>query len=210
MDISFFDIISLLIIALSSIFGIYCGLIKSAIGLATFIFSLLGSYVIYPFVNVFLVHFFSENIIVLIISIVISYIIVLLVFSVINAKLCKIAECISGGLIDRILGGILGIIRGIIIDLLIFLLIIISVYSINNVPKTLYDTIALVSLNDKHPKWIQDTYTQKYSSMIIQYSLKMFSNESLKSIKLYGINNDVDNNDSITNHIEKELEDIIK
>lgn len=178
-----FDIIVLAIVISSTLMGLYKGLIRLSISLISFCLSLTGAYFMLPIVETAVSEHIQNTIAVNITSGVIAYLISMLFFAFLGGQVTKMADGISGGLIDRLLGLVVGALRGLVICSGLFALIAVfasDAYVGAKMAKDVADKID----HDKYPKWLTGAAT--YDT--IENSAKIFggliSDKSLRAIKL--------------------------
>lgn len=180
---TWFDIIILTVITASSIFGIYGGIIKLIIGLLGFIFSITLTVFLYPYTHEIMAHYLSQAIPCAIISGIISYLISLIVCSLLTHKLLLIASSIRGGIIDRLFGLIAGFARGVIICLLLFVSVAVLFSGSYLEAKTFKDVIDNTTI-DKYPKWLQASITTHYLDQVSRNCISAVPYNDLELTKL--------------------------
>ncbi len=195
---TWFDIIILTIITISSIMGGYKGIVKLIISLFGFIASIILTFYLYPYANKIITEYITNQVSVVIISGAGAYIISLVICNVLTSKLLLISSFISGGVIDKFLGLVAGILRGVVICLLIFLILAIFFSGSYLQAKTLEDVAQNTTIN-KYPEWLKDSESTVYLDNLIQYFIKILPNDTLKSIELPKKSEIVE----ITNALEK-------
>ena len=180
---TWFDIIILTIITISSIMGGYKGIVKLIISLFGFIASIILTLYLYPYANKIITEYITNQVSVVIISGAGAYITSLIICNVLTSKLLLISSFISGGVIDKFLGLVAGILRGVVICLLIFVILAIFFSGSYLQAKTLEDVAQNTTIN-KYPEWLKDSESTVYLDNLIQYLIKILPNDTLKSIEL--------------------------
>jgi membrane protein required for colicin V production len=180
---SVFDITILTIISISSLLGIYKGLIRLSINLLGLIFSIIIAFYLYPFIWALLSKHLSTEIIITIASGVSSYIISLILTSLLTSKVNILISPISGNILDRFLGLSAGFVRGLVICVILFL--IIAILSAGSYLKAdnLYEVLNKTK-PEQYPEWLKKSLTTKYLDSIIHKIPNIFEEETLKSIKV--------------------------
>ena len=180
---TWFDIIILTIIAASSIFGLYGGIIKLTIRFLAFIASIIFAYYLYPY-STEIIHPYIKNHIGLIISSgITSYIISLIICTFLSSKSLSALSIVSGGIVDRSLGLAVGAFRGIIICTIIFLTVAILFSGSYLQSKDLKEIINKTT-NDKYPKWLKESVTTDYLDDLSKNIIKNIPDDMLELIKL--------------------------
>ena len=120
MTLTLFDIVILTIVSISSLFGLYKGMIQIVINFLGFVASIFVAILLYPKVKVVFSSYFNNDLIISIASGVSAYIFSLIVFTFICSSLVMMVSVISQGWLDRLLGIVAGFIRGILISVILF------------------------------------------------------------------------------------------
>lgn len=156
-----FDILILTIISISSLFGLYSGFIKLSIGLVSFIASILTAYFLYPAVEGFFIKHINHEVVLILTSATVAYIISLAIFAFISSKFLNLVKNNSGGVFDRFLGLIAGFIRGSLISLVVFLSIIIF-YSGSYLNAMNAADLSTSISREKYPDWLNESTGGQY------------------------------------------------
>lgn len=179
-----FDIAIISIVALSTILGAYKGFVNIIINFIGFIISIIGSVFLYKYIFAdLLMDYIHNEAIRNVVAGFVSYLISLIFCSYIFTKISNFFEKSSKGVIDRVFGFWLGLFRGIFFILIIFWAIIIFTSGKYLKSQNVNDLLSDLG-DEKHPVWIQDSYTKKYLDSISKNLLKLFPEDTLKSIKL--------------------------
>lgn len=146
--------------------GMYNGFLKLSINAIAFISSVIAAYFLYPIVKELLIAYIFNVLMLGVVSGVLSYLISLVVFSIIGAKICDWMKPLSGGVVDRVSGLIGGIIRGGAISLFIFITIAVFTSSSYVGANNIEEIIKNIDTNT-YPEWLQQSLTTKYFQMLI-------------------------------------------
>ncbi len=186
MNFTLFDLIILTIITICSMAGMLRGLLKLTISMVGFLVSIIVTYLIYPFVQKFLVEFFLLNneVIIVILTTIIAYISSSIMVHFVTSKILILIGSISGGFIDRLLGLVAGFILGSIISLVLFIIIMIFASGSYIKAETANDILITQVSEDKHPEWFKRSLTVKYLDNAGKKIIRLVPEDALKSIKL--------------------------
>lgn len=180
---TWFDIIILTIITTSSMLGLYGGIVKLTTNLIGFIASIIISYYLYQYSVEIIGEYITNQVGMRITSGVVSYIISLIICSLLTRKFLSMISVITKGSIDRLFGLIAGLARGIIICLVIFFTLAICFSGSYLQAKNLQDVLQNISFN-KYPIWLKDSVTTVYLDDLSNKFIKILPKASLESIKL--------------------------
>jgi uncharacterized membrane protein required for colicin V production len=185
MNFTLFDIIILAIVTISSITGMYGGILKLIIGLIGFLAAIVVTYFIYPFVQKFLIEFFLLNneVIIAILASIISYIPSLIMINFLTSRVSMLVGSVSGGIIDRFLGLFAGFISGAIVGIILFLIVSI-ITSGSYIKAATVNDIFIANIADKYPEWLKKSLTVRYLDNAARNIILLVPEETLKSIKL--------------------------
>lgn len=183
MSFTIFDIIVLLILTASALLGMYRGFIKVTIGFTAFILSLIFAYYLYPYVVDFLSKHLENEVILMLLSAAISYILSLTVCSFVSSKLACLVQVTCGGVTDRFLGLIAGLTRGSAICLVLFAGVATVTTKSYIAASNLNDVLTNAS-EDKYPCWLKESLSTQYLSLAYKTTLKMVPDNYLEEIKL--------------------------
>lgn len=202
MSLTIFDTIILTILVASSMLGMYRGLAQLSISFVSFIASFFVAYFLYPFVALISSRYFDNNVVILIFSSIVSYIISLLTLGMMTSKLHSMVEDICGGAMDRLLGLVAGFIRGGIISMMIFTIITVFASISYLKAETLEDIVQRID-RDKYPKWLIRSLSFRYLEQVSNSLISSIPADILVSIKLPKFNKSTDDltNNSVFDHI---------
>ena len=183
MSFTIFDIIILSILTASSLLGVYRGFIKVSVGFIAFILSLVLSYYLYPYAEDFLSKHLENEMILVILSGTISYILSLVVCGFFSSKLIGLLQNIGNGVTDRFLGLVIGFIRGGVICLVLFVVTAIiatkSYLQAHNLKQVLEATHI-----DNYPCWLKESMSTPYLNSAAKTIIKLLPNNYLEDIAL--------------------------
>ena len=205
MTLTLFDIVILTIISISSLFGLYKGMIHIVINFLGFVASIFATILLYPKVQVVLSSYFNNDLIVSISSGVSSYIFSLVVFTFICSSLIMMVSVISQGFLDRLLGVVAGFVRGILISVILFWVTAIFATGIYSKAESVEDLVFNLS-EDDYPEWLKTALMTSYLESILKDVVKFIPAGVLSNIELPG-SNDIDK-DGVVEEIKKKAIDI--
>jgi uncharacterized membrane protein required for colicin V production len=205
MTLTLFDIVILTIISISSLFGLYKGMIQIVINFLGFIASIFATIFLYPKVKVVLSSYFNNDLIVSIASGVSSYIFSLVVFTFICSSLIMMVSVISQGFLDRLLGVVAGFVRGILISVILFWVATIFATGVYSKAKSVEDLVFNLS-EDDYPEWLKTAMMTPYLESILKDGINFIPAGILSNIELPG-SKDIDK-DGIVEEIKKKAMEI--
>lgn len=180
-----FDIITLSIIAVSSLLGIYRGFVHIFINLVGFIASIFVAFIVYPYVKILFIGHITNEMVMLIAAGVVAYIISLIFFTYLTSKILFLIKNSTCGFFDRVTGLVAGLIRGVIFSVLIFVLIAIFTSGVYLKVDNLSE--AITELNQKdYPKWLKDSYSATYYEEISRRGASFLPKDMLEQMKMPG------------------------
>lgn len=180
---SIFDIAIFTVIAVSTIMGLYKGLLSIAITLIGFLASIVAAIFLFSDVHLALAKHIDNELLLSILSGVISYVSCLFIVTSITSKISDIFSSISNGFVDRSLGAIVGCFRGLIISTIVFTFT--AIVSSGAYLKTTHGEEIISNLNAKnYPDWLNNSKTTKYLKILLKESLALLPHNILQSIKL--------------------------
>lgn len=161
LELNLFDILLILTISISCLFGIYKGFLQSTISLAGHISAFIIAFLLMPYVKPYIIKYVSNDVIAIIVSAICAYIASLLITSIITGQFLNWTRDSRGGFIDRISGLTLGFFRGIFFCLIIFFIsvvfcskTVIHAKNLRAIAENLYD--------DKYPDFIENSQSKPY------------------------------------------------
>ena len=160
-----FDIAVFTVIAISTIMGLYKGLLGMAINLAGFVVSIAAAIFLFPYVQIALAKHVENELLLSILSGSISYVCSLFILTSITSKVSDVLSTISSGFFDRTLGTIAGFFRGLIISTVIFALT--AIFSSGAYLKAENAEDIISNLNgEKYPDWLNNSKTTEYLDIL--------------------------------------------
>jgi uncharacterized membrane protein required for colicin V production len=203
------DIIFFSIIALSSLFGLYKGLIKIAISLLSSIAILYLTYIFIPLNSSILSKYIANELLSKIVAVIGFYIILSIIASFMLNKIYKLTENVSGSLVDRFLGLIIGFARGLFLAFAGFLVLIVVTGADYKNARNVHDI--LVVEENSLPKWIFDSRSYDTMNLFLKKILPLLP-ESILDTKIKDLqknNNGNDNKEKSEEKLEKTLKDLM-
>lgn len=201
-----FDIAVFTVIAISTIMGLYKGLLGMAINLAGFVASIAAAIFLFPYVQLTLAKHIENELLLSILSGTISYICSLFILTSITSKISDILSVISSGFVDRTLGAIAGFFRGLIISMVIFVLT--AIFSSGAYVKAENVEEIVSNLNaEKYPDWLNDSKTTEYLEILLKELLALLPENTLQSIKLPKPEVKVEKGQEIIDNIKRKKEE---
>ena len=183
MTLTLFDIVILTIVSISSLFGLYKGMIQIVINFLGFIASIVVAILLYPKVVVVFSTYFNNNLIISIASGVSAYIFSLIVFTFICSSLVMMVSVISKGWLDRLLGVVAGFVRGILISVILFWVLAIFATGAYSKARSLEDLVFNISQED-YPEWLKTAVVTPYLESILKDVVKLIPADILSNIEL--------------------------
>ena len=206
---SIFDIAVFTVIAVSTIMGLYKGLLGIAINLAGFVASIVAAIFLFPYIHLALAKHIENELLLSILSGVISYVCCLFILTSITSKISDIFSAISNGFVDRTLGAIAGFFRGLIISTVIFALT--AIFSSGAYLKAENGEEIISNLNaEKYPDWLNNSKTTEYLEILLKESLALLPENTLQSIKLPKPEEKIEKGQEIIDSIKRKKEEGIK
>jgi uncharacterized membrane protein required for colicin V production len=183
MTLTLFDIVILTIVSISSLFGLYKGMIQIVINFLGFVASIFVAILLYPKVKVVFSSYFNNDLIISIASGVSAYIFSLIVFTFICSSLVMMVSVISQGWLDRLLGIVAGFIRGILISVILFWVLAIFVTGAYSKAESAEDLVFNISQDD-YPEWLKTAIITPYLESILKDVVKLIPAGILSNIEL--------------------------
>lgn len=204
------DIIFFSIIALSSLLGLYKGLIKIVIGLLSSIVIIYLTIISIPITSDILSKYITNELLNKIVAMIGFYIILSIIASFMLSKIYKLTENVSGSLVDRFFGLIIGFLRGLFLAFFGFLFLVIFTGADYKKAKSIKDM--LVVEENSLPKWIIESNSYGTMNLFLNKSLPLLP-KAIVDAKINDLkqNNSKDKGkeESLEENLEKTLEDIM-
>ena len=219
---SFFDFFIILICSVSTMLGLYRGMLKLLLGLVMFILSLVITWMLLKPAEYLWAIYIRNEIFLHLACIITSYVSALIICAIASNKVSSSIDNISGGIIDRSLGTLIGLARGIFISSLIFsFAVIISTKSYIKADNA--NQIVKNVSESKYPRWLESSISTPFlensisvisnilPEKIVKYSLKKitFTNWYKPSNKSLNTKEDLFKQYK-EDEISKEIKDILK
>jgi len=178
-----FDITIFTIIIISTILGLYKGMLNIVINLLGFVASIVAAIILFPYIKALFIGHIENQLFASIFSGVVAYVISLVVLTFATSKVVALFNPISGGALDRSLGVVFGVLRGLIISVIIFT--VVAVLSSGSYLKA-QNSLELVSNLDtkKYPDWLSTSKTSDFLEGLLKSSILFLPEDTLKSITL--------------------------
>ena len=183
MTFTLFDILILTILSISSLLGLYRGLINITINLLGFIASIFAAIALYTYVRIIFSGYIENELGTSIASGIASYLVSLVFFTFLTSKIILLFDGASKNILDRLLGLVLGIVRGILLVLILFTIVAIftaGTYSNAKNSKDLVDNLS----TENYPAWLKDSTTTPYLEKMLKNSVSLIPNEIWNLIKI--------------------------
>ncbi|PCJ25351.1 MAG: hypothetical protein COA94_06315 [Rickettsiales bacterium] len=204
MTVTLFDSLIIVITVISSLFGVYKGMIHIIINFLGFIASIVFAMVIYPYALIMLSGYIESELVASITSGVASYVFSLVIFTFITAKTILLFSDSGGGIIDRILGLVAGFARGVFFSLIVFgIAAIATTGTYSNVKHT--EDMVLKLSSSKYPDWLADATTTPH----LEKMLKDITSMILDRNRDRGNIEDIEDMDDMMDLAEEKEEDLI-
>jgi len=181
--ITFFDITIFAIVTLFSFFGLYQGIIGFSTRILGFISSIMLTYFLYPYISGMMDKYVNNEVVRIISSGVIAYIISLILCIFIVYKFLAIISFMRNGFIDRFLGLLAGLAVGVTVSIVIFFITMIFTSENYFKSKSLEDFVAS-SENNKYSGVLKDSLTTDYFDELSKNVIIIVPTEALKSVKI--------------------------
>lgn len=204
MALTIFDIITLTIISISTLFGLYKGAVGIVINLLGFIASIVLAYSLFPHVKLFIVNYINNELFLNILSFFIAYLMSLLFFTFLVSKVTMLFSFIAGGFFDRSLGLVIGFIRGGLVALIIYLIAAIFSSGIYLKAENLKEMLYNLDEED-YADWLKKSMTLKYYQKASVSMFDLIPEQTLESIKMPAAedNEDQDSSQDIIDKIKQ-------
>lgn len=183
MTFTVFDVITLTIITVSSLFGLYRGFTQIFISLLGFVASIIGAFFLYTYVEPVFVDRISNELFASIFAGISCYVVSLIFFTFLTSKIILLTKESTGGIIDRTLGFIAGFIRGGIFAVIIFIVAAIITSGAYLQSENLRQVFLKLD-NKFYPDWLAMSVTTKYYENATKNIVLSIPTEMLESIKL--------------------------
>lgn len=172
------DVLCVLPLVLSIIFGAKSGSVKLMIGFIFFIMSLWLTYLIFPSFGEVLARHMENEFMINFLSIAFAYIMSSLFCNLIASSLKKMTGEASGGLLDRALGTALGAARGVVLSLIIFLAVAVVAGKVYNEAENLLDLVP--TKEDEQPDWVKDSFSYDHMMKLTKIAVDVVGEDNLK------------------------------
>lgn len=183
MTFTVFDVITLTIVIVSSLFGLYRGFLQIFISLLGFVASIVGAFFLYTYLEPIFVERISNDLFASIFAGIACYVVSLIFFTFLTSKLILLIKGSTGGVIDRTLGLIAGFVRGGLFAVIIFIVAAIITSGAYLQSENLRQVF--LKLDNKHyPDWLALSISTKYYENATKNIVLSIPADALESIKL--------------------------
>lgn len=178
-----FDIIIIVILGVSTITGLMKGLVNILVDVAGFIASIIAAYFAFPYVQFLFIGIVENEIVVSIISALVSYLCCLFIFTLITKQVSKLLAPISRGFFDRISGLVAGFARGLLFSMLIFFSVVVIASGVYVKSENVAQLINQLD-PEKYPDWLVRSQTTSYLDGVFKRTIALIPQKNLEEIKL--------------------------
>ncbi|HJK86725.1 MAG TPA: CvpA family protein [Candidatus Megaira endosymbiont of Nemacystus decipiens] len=183
MSVTFFDIIILSLITISTLLGFYRGFFYILIDNLGFILTIILTIILAPYLEPKILPYFKNELLNSIISYVITYIVLSLVISFILSRAQFAFMLFKVSILNTFFGGVLGVVRGGILSLIIFAFtVVFSTGSYLNA-KNLGEVFSKID-KEKYPGWLENSLVKNPLNQGLFTMINLFSKDYLESIKM--------------------------
>lgn len=183
MTFTLFDILIITTISVSSLLGIYRGMVDITINLIGFVSSIVAAIILYPYTESLFASYVNNQLASSILSGVCSYIISLIFFTFLSSKILLLLSGVTKGPVDRSLGLFVGFVRGVLFSLMIFTSVAVftsgTYFSAEKTEDVIFDLSS-----DEYPEWLKDSVSSEYLEKTLKDATKLIPSEVLNSIPL--------------------------
>jgi uncharacterized membrane protein required for colicin V production len=201
-----FDITIFTIVAISSIFGLYKGMLNIVINLLGFIASIIAAILLFPYIKSTFSAHIANDLAASILSGIVAYVFSLVVLTFITSKIVALFSSASHGFLDRTLGVLFGILRGLIISIVIFA--VVAILSSGSYLKA-KNAMSLIEGLDKskYPDWLAESKTSQFLEKVLKYSINSLPENTLESITLPSSPSNTKEDEDIIDEIKRTKEE---
>ncbi len=183
-----FDIIIITILSVSSLLGIYRGMIHITINLLGFVASIVVAVFLYSYIRIIFSGYVANELVTSITSGVVSYVFSLIAFTFLTSKILLLFDGSSQGIFDRFLGLIIGLVRGGLMAVILFAIIAIFTAGTYSDAKHADDLVLKLS-DDKYPDWLKNSVSTPYLEEASKNIILFIPQDIISSIEMPKRNN---------------------
>jgi membrane protein required for colicin V production len=205
---SLFDILIITILLISSILGMYKGIIDITINLLGFAASIVAAIIFYPYIHQLFAEYIDNELATSVISGIVSYIISLIVFTFLTSKVVLLFKDVGKGTFDKFLGLLAGVVRGGLLALIIFAITAIFTAGTYSKLEKAEDLVNKLSMED-YPVWLKDSITTPYLERTLKTIVSLVPEEFWEHLKFSDKTEDGDIIDAIKKRKDKDKKSII-
>lgn len=183
MSFTFFDIIILSIISLSTLLGFYRGMVNIIVDIIAMIAIIVLTITLSPILQPYLLLYLKNELLSLIVSYIGTYIILSLISTLILSKLSFLLAIFKIPIVNSILGGVLGVVRGGVISAVLYgIAAIITTGSYLKATNS-YEMIYNID-QKKYPEWLEKAETKTFLDLGWYLMTSLVPDSYLKSLEL--------------------------
>lgn len=183
MSFTFFDIIILSIIALSTLLGFYRGMVNIIVDLIAMIVIIVLTIMLSPMLQPHLLVYLKNELLSFIVSYIGTYIILSLISAFILSKLSFLLAVFKIPVVNNILGGVLGVVRGGVISGILYGIAAIVTTGSYLKATNSYEMIYNID-QKKYPEWLEKAETKTFLDLGWYLMTSLVPDSYLKSVEL--------------------------
>ncbi|MCP5369878.1 MAG: CvpA family protein [Rickettsiaceae bacterium] len=180
---TFFDIVILSIILISTLLGFYRGMINIIVDIISMILILVLTVRCAPLVQSYLLIYLKNELISFIVTYIGIYLILSLSWSLILSKLTFLLVIFKVPIVDSVLGSGLGLLRGVVISIIIYGAV--AIITTGNYLKAINSYELVYDINQEtYPDWLKKSETKTFLHFGWHMIIKLIPDNYLKSLDL--------------------------
>lgn len=183
MSFTFFDIIILSIISLSTLLGFYRGMVNIIVDIIVMIVVIVLTITLSPMLEPYLLLYLKNELLSLIVSYIGTYLILSLISNLILSKLSFLLAMFKIPIVNSILGGVLGVVRGGVISAVLYGIAAIVTTGSYLKASNSYDMIYNID-QKKYPEWLEKAETKPFLDLGWYLITSLVPDSYLKSVEL--------------------------
>lgn len=208
---TFFDIIILSIILLSTLLGFYRGMVNIIVDLIALIVIIILTIILSPMLQPHLLVYLKNELLSLIISYIGTYVILSLISVFILSKLSFLLAIFKIPVVNSVLGGVLGVIRGGVISVVLYGIAAIVTTGSYLKATNSYEMIYNID-QKKYPEWLNKAETKTFLDLGWYLMTSLMPDSYLKAVELpHNMNktdDEIDDLSDIKETISSETKDL--
>lgn len=183
MILTVFDIITLTVILVSSILGLYRGFLNMLVNFLGFLASIVVAFMMYPHIRDIFEHYIKNELAISISSGIVSYVVSLIFFTFVISKITLFLSKIAGGFFDKSLGFFVGFVRGVAFAVIIFAISAVLTTGVYLKADNIRDMFLKLK-SENYSSWLRDSITTAYYDRIMMNIIMLLPDDMLTSIKI--------------------------